>query len=264
MGEWDMDAVRRLFTSLEFRTLFERLEDVGRSAKPAVEVAELDLRETTAKELGELLRAEGRSAIRLDAEPRGVHGIAVSVGGGAGGVRGGDRSAGRGRCARRPGTRAKWAHDAKELETAVLEAGATRSRASRSTPCSRDTCSIPPTANYPLAELCERYLGVDVLGVRGARRPRGSCSASAWRAVAAEAAAVALLAPVMEERIDRAGLRAPAGDGRDAARLGARADGGDAACAWTSRTSRRWASRSATGWRRCAPRSSATPGRSST
>ena len=45
MGEWDLEAVRRLFTSLEFRTLFERLEEVGRSAKPAVEVAELDLRE---------------------------------------------------------------------------------------------------------------------------------------------------------------------------------------------------------------------------
>ncbi|MGH2635224.1 MAG: 5'-3' exonuclease, partial [Actinomycetota bacterium] len=41
MGEWDVEAVRRLFTSLEFRTLFERLEEVGRRAKPAVEVAEL-------------------------------------------------------------------------------------------------------------------------------------------------------------------------------------------------------------------------------
>ena len=33
MGEWDLEAVRRLFTSLEFRTLFERLEEVGRSAE---------------------------------------------------------------------------------------------------------------------------------------------------------------------------------------------------------------------------------------
>ena len=29
MGEWDLDEVRRLFTSLEFRTLLDRLEEVG-------------------------------------------------------------------------------------------------------------------------------------------------------------------------------------------------------------------------------------------
>src|SRR4029453_16260731 len=34
MGEWDMDAVHRLFTSLEFRTLLERLGDGGRGPKP--------------------------------------------------------------------------------------------------------------------------------------------------------------------------------------------------------------------------------------
>src|SRR6266511_2381339 len=44
MGEWDHDAVRRLFNSLEFRTLLERLEDVERSAKPKVEAASLDVR----------------------------------------------------------------------------------------------------------------------------------------------------------------------------------------------------------------------------
>ena len=48
MGEWDVEEVRRLFTSLEFRTLFDRLMEVGASAKPKVEVAELDLREVTA------------------------------------------------------------------------------------------------------------------------------------------------------------------------------------------------------------------------
>ena len=58
MGEWDLEAVRRLFTSLEFRTLFERLEEVGRSAKPAVEVAELDLREVDVAEAVELVAAE--------------------------------------------------------------------------------------------------------------------------------------------------------------------------------------------------------------
>ena len=34
MGEWDVDDVRRLFTSLEFRTLFDRLEEVGQRPSP--------------------------------------------------------------------------------------------------------------------------------------------------------------------------------------------------------------------------------------
>ena len=43
MGEWDADEVRRLFTSLEFRSLFDRLQEIGhrqaqgrrRRARPA-------------------------------------------------------------------------------------------------------------------------------------------------------------------------------------------------------------------------------------
>src|SRR5205085_6025109 len=42
IGAWDRDAVRRLFTSLEFRTLLERLEEVGTS-RPAAERVELRL-----------------------------------------------------------------------------------------------------------------------------------------------------------------------------------------------------------------------------
>ena len=49
MGEWDPDEVRRLFTSLEFRSLLDRLQEIG--SKPKVEVAELDLREVTPDEL---------------------------------------------------------------------------------------------------------------------------------------------------------------------------------------------------------------------
>ena len=61
MGEWDVEAVRRLFISLEFRTLLDRLEEVGRSAKPSVEVAELDLREAP---LDEVARSSPRTRRR--------------------------------------------------------------------------------------------------------------------------------------------------------------------------------------------------------
>ena len=63
MGEWDPDEVRRLFTSLEFRSLLDRLEEVG-VTKPKVEVTELDLRETSADELAQMIAlgcTEGRS-----------------------------------------------------------------------------------------------------------------------------------------------------------------------------------------------------------
>ena len=205
MGDWDMEAVRRLFTSLEFRTLFERLEDAGRSAKPAIDVAELDLRETTPHEIGELLRADGPTAIRFDGDARDVHGIAVSVGGGQAAyaeVRDlspvsdalADRSS-------RP-----WAHGAKDLETAVLEAGGTLGSISFDTLLAGYLLD-PATANYPLSELCERYLGSNLLA-SVEQEVEGQLFGGTWRAVAAEAAAIALLAPVMQERIDRANLRA--------------------------------------------------------
>jgi DNA polymerase-1 len=205
MGDWDMEAVRRLFTSLEFRTLFERLEDAGRSVKPAIDVAEFDLRETTPEEIGELLRAEGPTAIRFDGDAREVHGIAVSVGGGqAAYAELKDLSVVADALAD-PGARA-WAHGAKDLETAVLESGGVLGGITFDTLLAGYLLD-PATANYPLAELCERYLGANPLASVDLE-VEGLLFGASWRATAAEAAAIALLAPVMQERIDRASLGA--------------------------------------------------------
>jgi DNA polymerase I len=202
MGEWDVDAVRRLFTSLEFRTLFERLEDVGRSAKPAVEVAELDLRETSASELGALLTADGPKALRLDGEPARIGGAAVSVGGGQAAyatiATTEDLSAALASAA------PKWAHDAKDTETAVLAAGGALGGIAFDTMLAAYLLD-PAAPSYELPALCERYLGTDVLGSIG-EEEEGQLFGNAWRARAAEAAAVALLAPVLEERLGKAGL----------------------------------------------------------
>jgi len=122
MGEWDLEAIRRLFTSLEFRTLFERLEEAGRSAKPAVEVAELDLRRVDVAEAVELVVADGPKALRLDLEGREVRGIAVSMGGGqAAYAEAGDLGAFAGALA--DDAVATWLHDAKDFETAVVAEG---------------------------------------------------------------------------------------------------------------------------------------------
>jgi len=202
MGEWDVDAVRQLFTSLEFRTLFERLEEVGRSAKPAVEVAELDLRETTANEVLVLLETDGPKAVRLESDAGRITGVAVSVGGGQAAyapVKVASEVA-RGLAGPAP----KWAHDAKDTETAALAADGALGGIAFDTMLGAYLLD-PAAPSYELSALCETYLGTDVLGST-AEEAEGQLFGDAWRVPAAEAAAVALLAPVMAERLDKAGL----------------------------------------------------------
>ena len=204
MGEWDLEAVRRLFTSLEFRTLFERLEEVGRSAKPAVEVAELDLRKVDVADAVALVAADGPKAIRLDLEDREVRGVAVSVGGGQAAfadVRDLEAFA----AALGQDDVPKWIHDAKDLETAVVAEG--RSLEGVRTDTMLAAYLLDPAApSFELQPLSEQYLGTDVLG-SVAEEAEGQLFGEVWRRTAAEAAAVALLAPVLDERIDKAGLR---------------------------------------------------------
>ena len=204
MGEWDLEAVRRLFTSLEFRTLFDRLEEVGRSAKPAVEVAELDLRKVDVTDAVALVAADGPKAIRLDLEDREVRGVAVSVGGGQAAfadVQDLEAFA----AALGEDEVPKWIHDAKDLETAVVAEG--RSLEGVRTDTMLAAYLLDPAApSFELQPLSEQYLGTDVLG-SVAEEAEGQLFGEAWRRTAAEAAAVALLAPVLDERIDKAGLR---------------------------------------------------------
>jgi DNA polymerase-1 len=204
MGDWDAEAVRRLFISLEFRTLFERLEEVGRSAKPAVEMAELDLREVGVDEIAELVSSNGPKAIRLDLDEREVRGVAVSMGGGqAAYAELHDLS----RLADVLADQAtpKWTHDAKDLEAAVVAEG--RSLGGLTTDTMLAAYLLDPAApSFELQPLSEQYLGTDVLG-SVAEEAEGQLFGDSWRKIAAEAAAVALLTPVLDERIDKAGLR---------------------------------------------------------
>ena len=65
----------------------------------------------------------------------------------------------------------------------------------------------PGTADYPLPVLCERYLGTDLFGEEDEETEGQLFTEDPWRRVASEAAAVALLAPVLEEQIGRQGLQ---------------------------------------------------------
>jgi DNA polymerase I len=205
MGEWDLEEIRRLFTSLEFRSLLDRLEEVGHTAKPKVEVAQLDLRESSPEEL---LTAAGPGtplSVRLDTDREGLHGAAVSAGG-AQAAYAPLEDPGPISAWLADGGSPKWAHDAKELEAAALASGASVEGVAFDTLLAGYLLD-PAAADYPLRALCERYLGVDVMGTVEEEAEGQLFGEEPWRSVAAEAAAVALLAPVMGEQVDRQGLR---------------------------------------------------------
>jgi DNA polymerase I len=204
MGEWDVDAVRRLFTSLEFRTLFERLEEVGRSTKPAVEVAELDLREVGTKEAAALLGADGPKAVRLHLEEREVRGVAISMGGGQAAYAEAKDLSAFAKALAEDDT-AKWLHDAKDVEAAAVAEGLALGGVATDTMLAAYLLD-PAAASFELGPLTEQYLGVDVPGAVE-QEEEGQLFGDSWRRPAAEAAAVALLAPELDDRIDKAGLR---------------------------------------------------------
>ena len=204
MGEWDVEEVRRLFTSLEFRSLFDRLMELAKDVKPKIDVTELDLRQVRPEELAALL-ADGPVGVAIQEEADALVGMAVSAGGAQAAYAPLD---GPGPVAERladPAT-GKWTHDAKALERVTLRAGAKLEGVAFDTMLAGYLLE-PGTADYPLAFLSERYLGTDLFGPEEEEAEGQLFTEDPWRRVASEAAAVALLAPVLEEQIDRQGLR---------------------------------------------------------
>jgi DNA polymerase-1 len=201
MGEWDEDAVRRLFTSLEFRTLLERLEDVRKGAAAEAFDSELQLSEGSGPALARLAGA-GPVAVRVHAEAEGLVGLAASTGEGRA-IYAAFPSPDADRLLADAGV-PKWVHDAKELRASAVRSGREVGGVAFDTLLAGYLLD-PAEATYELEALCRTYLGADVLaGVE--EEDGGQLFGTPWRPVAAEAAAVALLAPVMEKRIDRAGL----------------------------------------------------------
>ncbi len=206
MGEWDTDEVRRLYTSLEFRSLFDRLQEIG-NVKPKVDVAELDLREVAAAELPAIWGGGAPVGVQLDADDDAVRGVALSAGGAQAAYAPLEGVDPLGSFLADPGA-PKWTHDAKALERVALRSGGSIDGVAFDTMLAGYLLD-PASADYPLRGLAETYLGADVLGaVEGEQSEEGQLFADAsWRTVAAEAAAIALLAPEMEERIEQQGLR---------------------------------------------------------
>ena len=205
MGSWDPDAVRRLFNSLEFRSLLERLEDIERTAKPAIERAALEVREGGAGDVERVIEAAAPVSVNLWLRDGEVRGIAVSPGGGQAvftqidGIPPSVKT-----WLAEPGA-PKWVHDAKDIETALLASGASLGGVDFDTLLAGYLLD-PAEANYPLPALCQRYLGLDISSEDSETAEGQLFAETGGSQGGMAAAAVGLLAPVLQERIDRAGL----------------------------------------------------------
>jgi len=204
MGPFDPEQVRGLFTSLEFRSLLDRLFEATGSMKPVAEVAELDLRRVSAEEVGNALGVGG-AAVVLRMDDGAIRGAAVSAGGAQASyadlVELGPLAAGIA-----DPTVSKLTHDAKTLERVVTAAGGQLSGVAFDTLIGAYLLD-PGSTDYGLEAVSERYLGTDLLAGIDEGDGGQLFDEDPWRRTAASAATVGLLVPVMDEQIDKQGLR---------------------------------------------------------
>jgi DNA polymerase-1 len=205
MGAWDPDEVRRLFISLEFKTLFDRLMDLGRNTGPAARAMDVELEQIDANQLVKILKSVERVAVQLQTDDGRVVGVGVSTGEAHASFAPIDGVKSLDAFLSDPDA-VKLTADSKALERAVISAGGTLSGVAFDAILAGYLLDAS-AAQYGLSELSVSYLGADVLGAVDVSNEGQLFAEDPWRATAAEAAAVALLAPVMEERIDSAGLR---------------------------------------------------------
>jgi DNA polymerase-1 len=193
-----------LFVSLEFRSLLDRLAEALGTAKPVAEVAELDLRQVDEGELLAALKG-GAAAVAVRVEDGSIHGAAVSAGGAQASYAAITHPAGL-VDALADVAIAKQTHDAKVLERTATALGGGLDGVTFDTMIGGYLLDPGSTA-YSLDKLTERYLGTDLLAGIEEGDDAQLFAEDPWRRTAVEAAAVGLLAPVMEEQIDKQGLR---------------------------------------------------------
>lgn len=208
MGEWDEDEIRRLFNSLEFRTLLERLQEAREARAPAREIS-LELAQASPGRLPKLLAGKGAVAVALEAEGGAIRGVALSRGDGRAVHVALDGALPEGlREWLADPARPVWVHDVKDLQVSLLPHGVEVDGVALDTLLAAHLLD-PAGASYPLGPVATRYLGTDPLedeeagGAEDGQLPLEE----AWRPAAARAAVVALLAPVLMERTERSGVR---------------------------------------------------------
>jgi DNA polymerase-1 len=205
MGEWDLEEIRRLFLSLEFRSLLERLAEV-RKAPPPAAASEIVARMGGGSDL-ERLAAAARGGARLAVATAGELGIALATGDDeAIWLEDADQA---GPLLDDPAI-AKVAHGAKEPAVARALAGGALAGVAFDTEIGAYLLD-PAAGSYPLEDLSVRYLDREL----PAAKPPGSDGqlslevedAGAAEAACAAAAALLPLAERLEGELERLGMR---------------------------------------------------------
>ena len=207
MGEWDQEVLRKLFLSLEFRSLLERLPDVRRPSAPAAGT-EFVARQGGGKDVKEL-DAAARSGARLAVATRpGSGGIAIATG---------DEEA---VWLDDPASAtdllvdaavAKVAHDAKELIVARIRDGSTFDGLAFDTKIAAYLLD-PASGTYEVEDLSLRYLDRELPTAKPADDDAQLSFAvvpeetAAPEAVCAQAAALLPLADRLAEQLERLGM----------------------------------------------------------
>jgi DNA polymerase-1 len=207
MGGWDIETVRSLFNSLEFRTLFDRLLEIGGAENTAAgpRAIELKLEPVTARELERELKTG--CAVQIVVSDGRASGIAVSSRDGTAAFAEVDPSSGKVAAFLADPSERKLVLDSKDSQTLLIEAGADLEGVGFDASLAGYLLD-PSWSDYSVSRLGEAYLGFDPLqGIGEEAEGQLFGAEEPARGAAATAAAVAMLAPVMGERIDQLELR---------------------------------------------------------
>ncbi len=206
MGEWDQEVVRKLFLSLEFRSLLERLVDVRRA--PPAAASEFVARAAGGKDLKQLADA-ARGGARLAVATRpGSAGVALATGDQEA-LWIEDPSAAAGLLAD-PAV-SKVAHDAKELTVARMRADASFAGLAFDTKIAAYLLD-PAAGTYEVEDLSLRYLDRELPSARqnddGAQLSLDVVTdeTGAPEAACAQAAALLPLADRLSSELERLGM----------------------------------------------------------
>ena len=195
---WDEEVVRTLFTSLEFRSLHERLKETrARSAAPTRELEAVSVAEFTS---AADLRVGAAVGLAL-----GAQWIAISDDSGGARVLPVNDAVARLATCLQDATRPKIIHDAKPLYRAALVAGVEIAGLECDTKIAAYLLEPGASSGYPASETIGRYLGISLTAnateSSAAEQATLAFAEDEKQSVCRQAAAVRSLAPVMAERL---------------------------------------------------------------
>lgn len=199
---WDDEEVRTLFTSLEFRSLYERLKELDVRATAATAPV-LELESTTP-----LIEAPtDPAAVAWDADTRW---LALSSEPGRASVTPFDEGVSTLKEWLADPSRPKVAHDAKTLYRRVLEAGGELEGLECDTMLAAYVLEPGLPGGYELADVVQRYLGITLEGEtepkKGKKQATLDLEDDQGDRAARTAVAVKALAPVLEDRLRNRGM----------------------------------------------------------